>query len=103
MNSTAPVVEFTTELSADPVLTIPQEAAARLPKAGRARILILPLPADSDTDTDHSLEDALYTLYSDNPLSATEKQMVLVQAGLRAGWDDPEMDIYNDLDPRREA
>ena len=27
----------------------------------------------------------------------------LEQFGKRAGWDDPEMDIYNDLDPRRKS
>jgi hypothetical protein len=32
----------------------------------------------------------------------TQEEYVLLQAGLRAGWDDPEMDVYNDLDPRRQ-
>ncbi len=40
--------------------------------------------------------------YDDSPLTLEEKQTLLVQAGLRAGWDDPEMDVYNELDPRRE-
>ncbi len=40
--------------------------------------------------------------YDDSPLTPEEKQTLLVQAGLRAGWDDPEMDVYNELDPRRE-
>ena len=40
--------------------------------------------------------------YDDSPLTAEERQTLLVQAGLRAGWDDSEMDIYNDLDPRAE-
>ena len=39
--------------------------------------------------------------YDDNPLTNEEQQNLLFKAGLRAGWDDPEMDIYNDLDPRR--
>ena len=34
-------VEFTTELSETPVLNIPTEIAAQLPKAGRARIIVL--------------------------------------------------------------
>ncbi|HVA49175.1 MAG TPA: hypothetical protein VNH11_22620 [Pirellulales bacterium] len=34
-------------------------------------------------------------LYDDEPLSPDEKTRLLVEAGLRAGWDDPEMDIYN--------
>ena len=36
-------------------------------------------------------------LYDDSPLTADEKTRLLVEAGLRAGWDDPEMDVYNDL------
>jgi len=34
-------IEFTTELSEKPVLTIPSEIAAQLPKAGRARVIVL--------------------------------------------------------------
>lgn len=41
-------VEFTTELGPEPVLTIPHEAAAQLPKAGKARIIIL--TADNPDD-----------------------------------------------------
>ncbi len=37
-------------------------------------------------------------VFTDEPLSADEQQALLV----RAGWDDPAMDIYNDLDPRRQ-
>jgi threonine aldolase len=37
--------------------------------------------------------------YDDNPL--TNEEHLLIKAGLRARWDDPEMDIYNDLEPRR--
>jgi hypothetical protein len=33
----------------------------------------------------------------DSPLTAEERRRLLVEAGKRAGWDDPEMDIYNDL------
>jgi hypothetical protein len=40
--------------------------------------------------------------YDDSPLTEEEQRELLIQAGLRAGWDDPEMDVYNDLDPRRE-
>ncbi len=39
--------------------------------------------------------------YDDNPLTSEEQRNLLIKAGLRAGWDDPDMDIYNDLDPRR--
>jgi hypothetical protein len=40
-------------------------------------------------------------IFDTEPLSDAERQSVLVQAGLRAGWDDPEMDVYNSLDPRK--
>ena len=41
--------------------------------------------------------------YDDGPITEEERRALLIQAGLRAGWDDPEMDVYNDLDPRRKA
>ena len=60
-------IEFTTELSEEPVLTIPSELAARLPKAGRARVIVL---TGDDNDwqlasyeqflRDDSPEDAIY-------------------------------------------
>ena len=40
--------------------------------------------------------------YDDSPLTEEERQHLLIQAGLRAGWDDPEMDVYNDMVPRRD-
>ena len=41
-------------------------------------------------------------VFTDEPLSADEQQALLARAGLRAGWDDPAMDTYKDLDPRRQ-
>ncbi len=41
--------------------------------------------------------------YNDNPLTSEEQQNLLIQAGLRGGWDDENMDIYNDLDPRNQS
>ncbi len=40
-------------------------------------------------------------LYEDNSLTDDEARNLLVRAGIRAGWNDAEMDIYNELDPRR--
>ena len=40
--------------------------------------------------------------YEDSTLTRDDKRALIRQAGLRAGWDDPEMDVYNDLDPRRQ-
>lgn len=53
------------------------------------------LPAD--------LYDQKRELFCEHPtLTQDEKRALMLQAGLRAGWDDPEMDVYNDLDPRRQ-
>lgn len=63
--------------------------------------------ADPDTNTEYvvlraDVYDQIQGLfYDDVPLTTDEKRALLIQAGLRAGWDDPEMDVYNDLDPRR--
>ena len=38
-----------------------------------------------------------------SPLPAEPQDALLIEMGLRAGWDEPEMDIYNALDPRREC
>ena len=43
-------IEFITELSDQPVLTVPREVAAQLPKQGRARIIVL--------TSDEGFEDA---------------------------------------------
>jgi hypothetical protein len=39
--------------------------------------------------------------YDDGPLGELERRFLLQQAGERAGWNDPEMSIYDDLDPRK--
>jgi hypothetical protein len=63
---------------------------------------------DPDTQAEYVLLQAeIYDqlqglLYNDTSLTPDERRAVLIQAGLRAGWDDPEMDAYNDLDPRRQ-
>ena len=41
-------------------------------------------------------------LYDDTPLTYDGVRNLLVRAGIRAGWNDVEMDIYNELDPRRD-
>jgi hypothetical protein len=63
-------VEFTTELSDSAVLTIPTEIAARLPKAGRARVIVLTDEDNEDVEwraaayqqflRDDPPEDAVY-------------------------------------------
>ncbi len=41
--------------------------------------------------------------YDDGPITEEERTALLVELGLSIGWDDPEMDVYNDLDPRRKS
>ncbi|MCY3553220.1 MAG: hypothetical protein OXH39_22395 [Candidatus Poribacteria bacterium] len=41
--------------------------------------------------------------YDDGPITEEEQTALLIEMGLSIGWDDPEMDVYNDLDPRRES
>ena len=45
--------------------------------------------------------ERLQVLFDQGPLSEREQRFVLQEAGKRAGWDDLEMNIYNDLDPRK--
>lgn len=57
--------------------------------------------ADPDTNDQYVLVRAeVYDrfkdlVYDDSPLTNDEKQHLLLKVGLRAGWDDPEMDVYS--------
>ena len=44
-----------------------------------------------------------HVFYDANPLTIEEQRALLVQVGLSVGWDDPEMDVYNELDPRSDC
>ena len=86
------------------MLTIPKELQEAM-HASHGRPLRL---TDPDTQAEYVLLQAeIYDqlqglLCNETPLTPDERREVLIQAGLRAGWDDPEMDVYNDLDPRRQ-
>ena len=41
------------------------------------------------------------SLFEEDPVTDQERRFHLQQFGRRAGWDDPAMDVYDDLDPRR--
>jgi hypothetical protein len=43
-------VEFTTELKGSNILEVPSEAAARLPKTGRARVIVLTSEENEETE-----------------------------------------------------
>jgi hypothetical protein len=43
------------------------------------------------------------SLFEDDLATEQEREFQLQQFGKRAGWDDPEMDIYDELDPRRKS
>ena len=43
------------------------------------------------------------SLFEDDPITVEERQSHLEQFGRRAGWDDPQMDVYDDLDPRHKS
>jgi hypothetical protein len=44
--------------------------------------------------------ERLRSLLETGPLSIEEQKAMITHIGKRAGWDDPRMDVYNDLDPR---
>ncbi len=46
------------------------------------------------------LDKVQHVFYDANPLTIEEQRALLVQVGLSVGWDDPEMDVYNELAPR---
>lgn len=43
------------------------------------------------------------SLFEDDPVTVEERLQHLKQFGKRAGWEDPAMDCYDDLDPRRQS
>lgn len=45
--------------------------------------------------------ERLRTLFEEAPVTESGREYHLQQFGRRAGWDDPAMNIYEDLDPRR--
>ena len=43
------------------------------------------------------------SLFEEDPVTEQERLFQLEQFGKRAGWDDPAMDVYDELDPRRKS
>lgn len=46
------------------------------------------------------LYERFKALFEEDPVTEEERRFQLQQFGRRAGWDDPEMDVYDQLDPR---
>ncbi len=61
--------EFTTELTPEPVLPIPQEIAEQLPKSGRAKVIVVLMPAAKDEAADAEWRAGAYEqfLRDDSP------------------------------------
>jgi hypothetical protein len=87
------------------MLTIPKELqqAVRASQGSPLRL------TDPETHSEYVLlqaetYDQIHELLLKDQTSLTtdERRTLLIKAGLRAGWDDPEFDVYNDLDPRRQ-
>jgi hypothetical protein len=47
--------------------------------------------------------DRFKSLFEEDPVTESERHYQLEQFGRRAGWNDAEMDIYDDLDPREKT
>ena len=64
-------IEFTTELTEEPVLTIPDEIASLLPKTGKARVIVL-------TNEDNDWQAAAYEqfLRDDSPEDSAYEALV---------------------------
>ena len=82
--------------------TFPPEMRKALKEAGEQPLEII----DPETHERYVLLkgdvfDRLHPLLQAGSLSKEEQRFLLEQAGRRAGWDDPEMDFYDDLAPQR--
>lgn len=70
------------------------EAPARVEEPTQGDMFVL-LRAD--------IYERFKALVEEDPVTEQERLYQLQQFGRRAGWDDPEMDVYDELDPRRTA
>jgi hypothetical protein len=79
------------------MLTVPKELQQAV-RASHGRPMRL---TDPETHVEYVLLQAeMYDqihglLNNDSPLTPDERRAVLIQAGLRAGWDELELDVYN--------
>jgi hypothetical protein len=45
--------------------------------------------------------EKIKALFEEDPMSDAEKRLQLAESARRAGWDDPEMDVYDNYDAHR--
>ena len=82
-------------------LTVEQREAVATARDPYLRIV------DPDSQTEYVLvradifERLQNRIFDAEPMSPEEKNQLFAEAARRAHWDDPEFDVYNDLDPRR--
>lgn len=83
------------------MLTLPEDLRKAVRSAGSQLIRVV----DPETGEEYVLLPAQafdHLTADDGPTLTRQEQLgLLAAAGRRAGWDDPEMDVYNELDPRR--
>ena len=78
------------------MLTLSEELRAAVKNAGNKPVRLI----DPDTNAEFLLIPAVRKEDLDGSRLTKEEQIqLLIHAGLRAGWDDPAMDIYNDIEP----
>ena len=78
-----------------------KQQQALLAAGGEPLRLIDPVTNQSYVLLPSESYDRLRALFEETPLSKGEKRAHLRRAGGRTGWDDAELDVYNDRDPRR--
>jgi hypothetical protein len=78
-----------------------QQRSAVLERSGQPVRFIDPVTHEEFVLISANAFQALTAMAEQDRLSRQEQQALLLQAGLRAGWDDPEFDVYDELDPRR--
>jgi hypothetical protein len=95
------LVIFLARLDNEFMTTLPNELRKVAEEAGDQPVQIV----DPETNRRYVLLRAdiyerLHLLFEGGPLSKDEQKWLLNEAGKRAGWDDPEMEVYEDRAPR---
>ena len=82
------------------MIQLTEEQQRQLREAGGNPVRL----SDSETNQTYViLPETVYErlkalVYDDSPLTDEEKRQQLADSGKRAGWDDSEMDVYDDYD-----